>query len=215
MTEPEPIAAKLERIGSVVADRSSRRLVPAEDDDPNPEARTLDEVRQTRWVLSMPSRFQWAKLDDLPPGPRAPLTEWAVNPMGRNLLLFGSVGSGKSHAAVAACRRSFFCGLDVMFCPVVEMLDDLKPGGPDGYLGDLMGVDRLILDDLGQERPTDWTADRLYALVNRRWLEERPTVATTNLSPEALEASVGTRMFSRLAGNAVTVMVTGPDRRVP
>lgn len=101
----------------------------------------------------------------------------------------------------------------MLFVPVVEMLDDLRPGGPEGYLSDLMGVDRLILDDLGLERPTDWTIERLYALVNRRWLEERPTIATTNLSPQALEEAVGARMFSRLAGAAVSIGIAGPDRR--
>lgn len=207
--------AKLARVGDLVARSAPVRaaILNETEDLANLTHVSLDEMRHSRWAVSMPSRFVWAKLDDFQGTTADKLQEWSDDPRGRNLLLIGSVGSGKSHAAVAACRGSFFRGLDVIFAPVVEMLDDLRPGGPPGYLTELMGLDRLILDDLGLERPTDWTAERLYALVNRRWLEERPTIATTNLSPEKLEEAVGERMFSRLAGNAVTIGISGPDRR--
>lgn len=204
---------RMARIGEIVAKHSAVRSA-----FPDPEPATLpsgsiDEQRTQWWLAAIPSKFVWAETADFEPSVASVLTEWAIDPRGRNLVLFGAVGSGKSHGAVAACRLSFFRGLDVMFLPVVEMLDELRPGGPDGYLKDLMAVDRLILDDLGLERHTDWTAERLYALVNRRWMEERPTVATTNLSPEALEEAIGPRMFSRLMGGAVTLGIVGPDRR--
>lgn len=130
-----------------------------------------------------------------------------------------------SRAAVAACRRSHFHDdQTVDFWPVVELLDHLRPGGPPDALDRVMGVDVLILDDLGAERPTDWTFERLYALVNRRWLEELPTVATTNLPGSrrtaptghdgpTLDEVLGDRMFSRLVGGAVVVRLSGPDRR--
>ena len=61
---------------------------------------------------------------------------------------------------------------------------------------------------------TEWTAERLYALINRRWLEVRPTVCTTNLDPDQLREAVGERVFSRLVGNgAVVLRLTGHDRR--
>lgn len=156
---------------------------------------------------------------------RATLNGWAVDPKGRNLILTGSVGTGKSYASVAACRRSHFTHQrTVEFWPVVELLDQLRPGGSEGALERVMRVDVLILDDLGAERPTDWTAERLYALVNRRWLEELPTVGTTNLpltrksaglgyEGPTLDEVLGDRMFSRLVGGAALVRLSGPDRR--
>ncbi len=147
---------------------------------------------------------------------------------GRNLLTLGPVGVGKTRAAVAACRRSHFShGKAVEFVPVTEMLTTLRQemnGGPGGNLARWMRVDLLILDDLGAERPTEWTAEQLYSLVNRRWLEELPTIATTNLPPtrksagdgyegHTLEEVLGDRMFSRLVGGAALVRLSGPDRR--
>lgn len=96
----------------------------------------------------------------------------------------------------------------------VELLDLLRPGGPEGALYDLADLELLILDDLGSERPTEWTAERLYALVNRRWLEERPTIVTSNLASGELQQAVGPRVYSRLVGNgSVGIGLSGPDRR--
>lgn len=170
-----------------------------------------------RWAGRIPSRFAWADLDavaTIHPTVIDRLTEWALDPAGRNLVLFGPVGTGKSYTAVAAVRPACASGLEVQFLPVDELLDLLRPGGPDGALYDLARIDRLIIDDIGAERATDWTADRLSALINRRWLEERPTVATTNLDADALRVALGERTFSRLVGNdAVLLRLSGDDQR--
>ena len=186
-------------------------LAPDDYDGPSP---SLEAARMATWGRAIPNRFQWAQLDDFPDEPE--LAAWATDPGGRNLLLLGPVGVGKSHAAVAAARPAHFDrGEDVRFLPVVELLDLLRPGGPEHALYDLADLDLLILDDLGTERPTEWTAERLYALVNRRWLEERPTIATSNLGPDEFRAAVGARVFSRLVGDgAVTRRLTGRDRRL-
>lgn len=185
------------------------------------------------WREAMPSRFVAAELadlaaDQLQPDKRARLAEWAANPQGRNVLLWGGVGVGKTHAAVAACRDLHFGGSrEVLFKPVVELLDELRSQGELGActMAETRDVDLLVLDDLGGERPTDWTAERLYAVVNRRWLEQRPVVGTTNLPltykvvPEGytgpvLEDVLGSRTFSRLVGNGALVLrMGGPDRR--
>lgn len=195
-----------------------------------PELRTESAARLTgRWHQAIPSRFVDAHLSDFtdwPPRLAAELIGWATNPQGRNLVLWGGVGCGKSHAAVGACRPAFFdrCQ-DVVFAPVVELLDDLRPDGRPEAMDEAMHADLLVLDDLGGERPTDWTAERLYAVVNRRWLEQRPVVATTNLpltdkvtpdgySGPTLEDALGSRTFSRLVGSGALVRrLAGPDRR--
>lgn len=208
-------AARLERLAA--HHRTTGVLEPDDYDDPELDAlraQGLAEVRARFWREAIPSRFQWARVDDFTGQARTELERWGTEPAGRNLLLLGPVGVGKSHAAVAAARILFDRGTEVRFLPVVELLDMLRPGGPEGALYDLAGLELLVLDDLGSERPTDWTAERLYALVNRRWLEERPTIITTNLPASELEQAVGARVYSRLVGNgSVGVGLSGPDRR--
>lgn len=175
------------------------------------------EQRVAAWSNVVPARFADATLDDLTeqvPEVRTALTEWSLAPEGRNLVVLGPVGVGKTHAMAAATRARHLAGDAVWFVPTVELLDDLRPGGPDGLMRKAMACGVLALDDLAAERATEWSDERLYAVVNRRWMEARPTAVTTNLTPEQLAAQLSERMYSRLVGShAVVVRLTGQDRR--
>lgn len=184
---------------------------------------------QDGWDQAIPRRFRGAKLADLDTehlDARRQLEEWSSDPKGRNLVLVGPVGVGKSLAAVAAARTRYFDHREsVRFWPVLELLDCLRPDGTEGTLSQAMDAGLLILDDLGAEKPSEWTSERIFSLVNRRWLEGRPTIATSNLPAtrkvappghqgRTLEEAVGPRVWSRLMGNGtVIVRMTGPDRR--
>ena len=218
----KPVDADLaaRALAIAAARRPAHPLEPDDlDGDELAEVRALGttDLYLQRWAGRIPSRFAWADLDHVAaqhPTVIERITEWATDSRGRNLVMFGPVGTGKSYTAVAAVRPACAAGLEVQFLPVDELLDLLRPGGPEGALYDLARIDRLIIDDVGAERATDWTADRLAALINRRWLEERPTVATTNLDPDALRAALGERTFSRLVGNdAVLLRLSGDDQR--
>lgn len=43
------------------------------------------------------------------------------------------------------------------------------------------GVELLILDDLGMEKPTAWARERLTYVVNQRYAANLATVVSTNL----------------------------------
>lgn len=207
-------------LARVRARAEARRALSEGDEwEPSPEveearARSHEEVKRARWAQAIPARFQWATLGDF--GAEAdPVRRWVATSGPRpNLVILGPVGTGKTHLAVAACRPDADRGLEVRFFPVIELLDDLRPSGPPGAFHDLADIDRLIVDDLGTERPTDWTGERLGGLINRRWLEERPLVVTTNLTMPELRESIGAPAYSRLVGSgAVVVRLAGDDRR--
>lgn len=217
LDDDHPLQAKLAKVHELAANRG--RTAEAD-----PEATeliagtTLSEIRAGRWSQTVPSILSWAQLDDFAPpdyeaSVQTKLTEWSRTG-GRNLIIYGPVGVGKSHAAVAASRWSFDHGLDLAFWPAIEMFDGLRPDGPPDLMDELSFVDRLIIDDVGTEKVTEWTRERFYAIVNRRWLEELPTIFTTNLDVrEDLEPVVGPRMFSRMVGGALGVRLNGRDRR--
>lgn len=217
-TAGELMQAQLDRL----RERQPRLVLPPDDyEDPElaaARAEGLAAMRAGRWLRIIPSRFVDATLEGLD-GEQAralpQLDAWARHQAGRNLVITGPVGTGKSHAAAAVVRHAFMeRGADVAWYLVAKLLDDLRPSGPLDTLDDLIDVDLLVLDDLGAEKASEWTAERLYVLVAERWSQERPTVVTTNLD-STLAAAVGPRLFSRLVGSsAVVVRLAGKDRRM-
>lgn len=190
--------------------RLAEKIGTTRDDDRREVQQLFDE-----WEKRIPRRFHFASLGEIDEPARGELLEWASTPpVGRpNLILLGPVGVGKTHAAVGALRVCHEHGSSVMFAPIVEVLDQLRPGGPPDMPERLASVRTLLLDDIGAERPTDWTSERLYGIVNRRWLNELPTIVTSNLSPTELEGTLDRRLFSRLVHDAVAVNIGGGDRR--
>lgn len=189
--------------------------------DPLPEAVTQahslaerNAERALRWQQRIPPRLAHADLDEVDCGVAEDVEQWCATPRGRNLLLFGPVGVGKTYTGIGALRYRHDRGDSVRFWPVSSLLDELRPGGGDRALEEAVGTDVIMLDDLGTERTTDWTYERLYIVVNERWLRERPTVVTTNIAPDALCTAAGERIYSRLVdGDAVMLTLDGPDRR--
>jgi len=162
---------------------------------------------------------------------------------GEGLFLVGTYGTGKTHLSIATARklietgpglfgvrhndstglydpnREDYHGLYCSFLPVVELLDMWRPGNEakraqGEWLFHRAKMDDLvILDDIGAEKASEWTEDRLYAVVDARYRMERATIFTTNCSEKELLANGYGRIVSRIFEMTEPVQVTGPDYR--
>lgn len=180
--------------------------------------------RYDPWQHWAPRRYQDVEFAALDEEVKAPIKDWAKglrsNTSG-NLLLLGPLGVGKTHTAMAACREILRGGLSVRWWPVVELLEALRPGhefrDEEGDECDLLDFIRykavVFLDDLGMERPSEWAAEQLYIIVNRRWLEQRPLIVTSNLTPNDLRDTIGARTYDRLRDGAAAIELSGESRR--
>jgi len=156
------------------------------------------------------------------------LQAWLAEGMG--LTLTGNVGTGKTHVAVGLVKLACGLGVEARFLTMAELLGAIKSTydrdreashrrGRSGatseadLLDDLAELPLLALDDLGSENPTRWVRDRLYTLINRRYLAGRPMIVTTNLSLEALADRLGERTVSRLWGTSLVINFRGADYR--
>lgn len=230
MTEPERLAVTsaelLARVGRLRAARHPEPPGPPDAgpvDDPGAVARrALAEARQAAnratWATLVPAEFRQARPEGIEGPPRECLDRWRDNwGDGINLVVTGPVGTGKTWFAFAAVRGPFSTGTRVAFWPVVELAKALDWHHGDAALATFdraCRVGLLVLDDLGVEQDSDWLLSQLYGILNRRWLDNRPTVATTNLGPVDLEARLGERIYSRLCHDStIMVRLSGHDRR--
>ena len=71
----------------------------------------------------------------------------------------------------------------------------------------------LIIDDLGTEMTTQFVCSALYHVVNTRLMESRPTIISTNLTPEQLSVRYSPQIASRLLGTYRLIQFVGQDIR--
>ena len=105
-----------------------------------------------------------------------------------NLLVLASgVDRGKTHLAIAICRSWLGKGKSAKYAFVPLLLDELRAGfqmdGDESFNSRFMFYQRvglLVLDDLGAEVRTAWAVEKLETIIDYRYINQLPTVVTTN-----------------------------------
>lgn len=124
------------------------------------------------------------------------------------LVIVGPVGSGKTHLAQAIARYRIDQGDSTYMASMPDLLDMLRAAYDDEVadfetrFGLLRDVGLLVLDDLGAERGTDWSREKLYQLVNWRYEHRKPMVVTSNVRLSELGDATDERIVSRLSEGA-------------
>jgi len=120
---------------------------------------------------------------------------------GRGIWLMGAVGSGKTALAMALVKAALERGHGVAIYSTPELFKALRDaiGDQADPLGALYTVELLVLDDLGAQNTTPWALEQLYLLVDARYRERRPVIATSNLYPNELAEQLSA---ARVEGSA-------------
>ena len=144
----------------------------------------------------------------------------SVPPQYGNLLMMGGTGLGKTHLSTAIARRVIERGYEVRYESVQNVLsafehDRFHSGrdGEDEQSRVYLDAELLILDDLGTELVNAFSVSELYHLLNTRINQEKPTVISTNLMQEELQAKYSDRIFSRLLGEYRILLFKGTNVR--
>lgn len=166
---------------------------------------------------------------------------------GKWLYVYGENGRGKTHAACQAAkaylvrntRRDVIptprgdrkgpmrCHVSFHFTEAQGLLSEVSSSWSRWDMNEeevksrWAGVDLLILDDLGKGVPSEWAAETLFDLINRRWRNQKLTIVTSQygiseLSDRYHKAGVETlgAMVSRLKGECEEIPMLGEDRRL-
>ena len=76
--------------------------------------------------------------------------------------------------------------------------------------------DRLIIDDLGAERSTDYALEKVYNIVDSRYRAKKPLILTTNLSMDEMKDTADLRygrIYDRIFELCYPMQFVGPSWR--
>ena len=184
----------------------------------------------------VPHEFRDARLKNYEPLPGNQAAVRAAKSClreGRDLLLVGPVGSGKTRLACSVLNEHFDATRSGRFVRVSSWLDELRLSG-DERADELQARERisavpmLVLDDLGLQTPSQFANLELAKLCDSRWDRGVRTIWTSNLAlscgkynpsdpnrPQNLGEFLGDdRLPSRLAGRAEVAFLDVPDQRL-
>lgn len=134
------------------------------------------------------------------------------------LFLCGRVGTGKTHLAVSALlamrgRRwtgQFVSALELLF----ECRNSFRSGdGPEELMERYSKADVLLLDDLGAEKPSDFSRETLGLIVDRVYRQESCIIVTSNFDFEGLAERIDERTADRLVEMCQAVKLSGSSYR--
>lgn len=148
--------------------------------------------------------------------------QFAEDPTGDNLLLYGGAGRGKTFLCNCIAKDALEQGRTVLYLTAGQLFKQLEEmrfrrneeeEGVD-WDAELLDADLLIIDDLGTEFATVFTASELFRIINDRKLRKKPVVISTNLDYKALMEQYSDRVMSRLIGEYTTLKFFGDDIRL-
>ncbi|RPJ26916.1 MAG: AAA family ATPase, partial [Chloroflexi bacterium] len=135
------------------------------------------------------------------------------------LLLQGGYGCGKTHLAAAIANFAVGMGVPTLFLTVPDLLDmlrfsyDSEDTTFEQRFNEIRNASLLVLDDFGTQNATPWAQEKLFQIINYRYINKLPLVVTTNLGLDEIDA----RIRSRLTDPQLVsiVRINAPDYRHP
>lgn len=140
---------------------------------------------------------------------------YVQNPEGW-LVFSGKYATGKTHLAAAIANYVQQQGNTVIFVTTPDLLDYLRvtfnPGTPvsfDQRFQMVRNVPFLVLDDLGTEHASPWAREKLFQILDYRYIARLATVITTSKEFDALDARIRTRLMDKR--RCFVFALTAPD----
>ena len=121
--------------------------------------------------------------------------------MGIGILMYGNAGTGKTF--LTDCIYNELKASNVIYKTTLSyylqsIKDSFNSKSEDWIINMLKEVDLIILDDVGNERLTEWSMEHLYNLFNFIYTNKKPLIINTNLSLFELEEFLTIKKSNKL-----------------
>lgn len=138
----------------------------------------------------------------------------------RNLLFYGTVGTGKSFLSDCIAKELIDQGKFVIYFSAIRLFENISSKMytkelSDQLLDALYHSDLLIIDDLGTEYATEFTKSHLFNIVNERMCNRKAVIISTNFTTlDEIRSHYSDRIFSRVFQHYEMLKLTGTDIRI-
>lgn len=137
---------------------------------------------------------------------------------GKGLLLFGSVGNGKTFASACIANSLIDKGYPCMMTNFARIANTVQGmfEGRQAYYDSFNRFPLLVLDDLSAERKTEYMQEIVFNVIDSRYRAGLPLIVTSNLTADEIKNPADIayqRIFSRLLEMTIPIETKGEDRR--
>lgn len=170
--------------------------------------------------------YEYYKGEDLERFKKAVNVCWecidSIGTESKNIMLYGSVGTGKSFLSGCVAKEFMDRGCSVTYRSATGLFEELakdtfnNDNKEDLYILQdyIYNCDLLIIDDLGTELLSSFINTQFFSLINERSLRRKSTIISTNLSLEQIRDRYSDRVLSRIVSSYAVCKLTGPDIRI-
>lgn len=171
-------------------------------------------IHQRLFAISNLEKLQHLTFENFQPRGRVGLGPWQADSLERAyhqamqfaqnlngwLVLQGGYGCGKTHLAAAVANFTVGIGVPTLFITVPDLLDALRFAYDDPQstfedrFEEIRSAPLLVMDDFGTQNATPWAQEKLFQVINYRYINQLPLVVTTNLLLEQIEGRIRSRL---------------------
>lgn len=137
---------------------------------------------------------------------------------GMGLLLYGTVGTGKTYYAACIANALIDKGYTVLMTNFARLTNQIQGtfDGKQEFIDSLNRYTLLIIDDLGAERKSEFMQEQVFNIIDARYRSGLPFIITTNLTAEELKKPQDvscSRIYDRILERCHPIKIDGASRR--
>lgn len=148
--------------------------------------------------------------------------EFSNKKEGKSFLFYGNCGTGKTHLSSCVAKRMMDNGFSVIYMTasgLIEKYEEYKFSKGTGTdekdtIELLYDTDLLIIDDLGTEAQTSVSQQFMFELINKRILNRKKMIISTNLNMTDIVKRYTPRIASRIYESFEILNFKGRDIRI-